>query len=82
MRQVVQGRSWEKLVTEIRKRWSDVKIIVRADSGFCRDDFMSWCEANDIKYILGLARNNRLVKKLKKALRKAKKNHVMGRGGH
>ena len=70
----------EKLVTEIRKRWSDVKIIVRADSGFCRDDFMSWCEANDIKYILGLARNNRLVKKLKKALRKAKKNHVMGRG--
>ena len=58
----------ERLVTEIRKRWPEVKIIVRADSGFCRDDFMTWCEDNDVKYILGIARNNRLVKMLKGSL--------------
>ena len=36
----------ERLVTLIRKRWPDVRIIVRGDSGFCRDNIMSWCESS------------------------------------
>lgn len=34
--------------------------MVRADSGFCRDHLMSWCEANGVEYLLGLAKNSRL----------------------
>ena len=70
----------ERLVRQIRDRWPDVKIIVRGDSGFCRNNLMSWCESNDVKYIFGIAKNSRLLKFLKKALRKAKKNFIMKRG--
>ncbi len=48
------------LVERIRRVWPDVQIIVRADSGFCRDNLMSWCEAQGVDYILGLAKNSRL----------------------
>src|SRR5436853_601679 len=34
----------ERIVSQIRERWPNVKIVVRADSGFCRDDILSWCE--------------------------------------
>ena len=44
----------------IRERWSDVRIIVRADSGFAREELMAWCEENAVDYILGLAKNARL----------------------
>jgi hypothetical protein len=48
------------LVERIRREWPDVQIIVRADSGFCRDNLMSWCEDHGVDYILGLAKNSRL----------------------
>ena len=48
------------LVERIRREWPDVQIIVRADSGFCRDNLMSWCEEHGVDYILGLAKNDRL----------------------
>jgi hypothetical protein len=48
------------LVERIRRQWPDVQIIVRADSGFCRDNLMSWCEEHGVDYILGLAKNSRL----------------------
>ena len=48
------------LVTMIRKRWPDVKIIIRGDSGFCRWRLMRSCERLGVKYILGLAKNSRL----------------------
>ncbi|WP_419641250.1 transposase, partial [Thiolapillus sp.] len=38
-------------------RWPKTRIIIRADSGFCRDAIMAWCETNDVGYVLGLARN-------------------------
>jgi len=38
-----------------------VKILLRADSGFARDELMAWCEANGVDYVFGLARNERLV---------------------
>ena len=48
------------LVTRLRQTWPEVKIIVRADSGFCRWQFMRWCDHNGVGYVLGLARNPRL----------------------
>ena len=48
------------IVTRIRTQWPKVRIILRGDSGFCRDDIMSWCEAHRVDYVLGLAKNNRL----------------------
>jgi hypothetical protein len=64
-----------RIVGQIRQRWSDVQIIVRGDSGFARDDLMTWCEDNGVDYIFGLARNARLVRKIKKQLNKAKKRY-------
>jgi Transposase DDE domain group 1 len=52
----------ERMVAQIRERWSGVKIILRADSGFCREELMSWCEQNAVDYVFGLARNTRLVR--------------------
>jgi len=48
------------LVERIRREWPDVQIIVRGDSGFCRENLMRWCEDNGVDYILGLAKNDRL----------------------
>jgi Transposase DDE domain group 1 len=50
-----------RIVGQIRARWPRVKIVLRADSGFARDELMTWCEANGVDYIFGLARNERLV---------------------
>jgi hypothetical protein len=50
-----------RIVGQIRARWPRVKILLRADSGFARDELMTWCEANGVDYIFGLARNERLV---------------------
>jgi hypothetical protein len=54
----------ERIIKQIRERWPDVKIIIRGDSGFCRDEIMSWCEANAVHYVFGLAKNKRLLKKM------------------
>ena len=40
----------------VREVWPGVKITIRADSGFCRDEMMSWCEEDGVDYVLGLAR--------------------------
>ena len=50
-----------RIVRQIRARWPQVKILLRADSGFARDQLMTWCEANGVDYLFGLARNERLV---------------------
>ena len=48
------------IISQIRGQWPEVRIIIRADSGFCREPIMSWCESHDVDYILGLAQNERL----------------------
>lgn len=48
------------LVERLRQQWPEVQIIFRGDSGFCRRKLMTWCENNDVKYIIGLAGNSRL----------------------
>jgi len=53
-----------RLVARIRRRWPRVRILLRGDSGFCRDALMAWCEANRVDYVFGLARNERLEQAL------------------
>ena len=48
------------LVRRIRQTWPEVRIIVRGDSGFCRQRLLRWCEKEDVGYVIGLARNARL----------------------
>lgn len=64
----------ERIVTRIRSAWPKVKIIVRGDSGFCREDIMCWCQAqdNDIDFLFGLAKNTRLIKEIEDELAEAK----------
>jgi len=52
----------QRIVAQIRKAWPAVKIILRGDSGFCRNALMSWCEDNKVDFVFGLARNQRLRK--------------------
>jgi hypothetical protein len=49
-----------RIVTQLRERWPEVRIVLRADSGFCREELMGWCESNRVDYLFGLARNKRL----------------------
>src|SRR5690606_35178030 len=46
------------LVKRLRQAWPRTKIVFRADSGFCRDMLLSWCDRNDVKYVVGIARND------------------------
>lgn len=46
----------ERIVTQIRQTWRTVRIILRADSGFAREELMAWCEQNRVDYVFGLAR--------------------------
>jgi Transposase DDE domain group 1 len=43
---LVEAEAVTRIVGQIRQSWPEVKIILRADSGFCRDDLMSWCEVH------------------------------------
>lgn len=52
----------ERIVFRILERWPEVEIVVRGDSGFCRERIMAWCEERGVEYIFGLAKNARLQK--------------------
>jgi hypothetical protein len=52
----------ERIVAQIRSAWPDVPIIWRGDSGFCRNELMSWCENHRVDFVFGMARNQRLRK--------------------
>ncbi len=59
----VQPRD-RRIVRHIRERWPRVRILLRGDSGFAREELMAWCEANRVDYLFGLARNSRLVDRI------------------
>lgn len=61
-----------RIVEQIRGDWPEVQIVIRGDSGFCRENLMAWCEANGVYYILGLAKNTRLKELIRKELAQAK----------
>jgi hypothetical protein len=55
-----------------------VKVIIRADSGFARDEIMSWCEENRVDYVLGLAHNPRLIATIKRELVEVAQTRIGG----
>jgi hypothetical protein len=63
------------IVEQLRKRWPAVDIVLRADSGFCREELMVWCEANRVDYVFGLARNQRLGKMIGAQMHQAHLQH-------
>jgi hypothetical protein len=61
-----------RIVGRIRKRWPEVSILLRADSGFARDELMVWCEENGVDYVLGVAKNARLTAAIERELESAR----------
>jgi hypothetical protein len=62
----------QRIIGQIRAQWPEVSIIIRGDSGFCRDPIMTWCEAEGIDYVLGMAKNARLERILAPTMDEAK----------
>ena len=58
----------ERIVAQVRRSWPEVRIIIRADSGFAREAIMTWCEANGVDYVFGLAKNSRLAAEIAEEL--------------
>jgi hypothetical protein len=61
-----------RIVEQIRMKWPEVRIVLRADSGFCREPILAWCEEHGVDYLFGLAKNPRLVTQIEKELSEAK----------
>ena len=57
-----------RLIAQIRARWPKTRILLRADSGFAREELMAWCEANGVDFLFGLAKNDRLVAEIESEL--------------
>jgi hypothetical protein len=66
----------ERIVARIRKEWPDTRILVRGDSGFCREHLMAWCEENGVKYVFGIAKNDRLIRRINGSLKRMEKAHA------
>lgn len=68
----------KRIVAHLRHRWPQVRIVLRGDSGFCREDLMAWCEAeeNQVDFLFGLARNSRLQKIIGKQMHEATQLHA------
>ena len=65
----------ERIVDQIRAVWPRVSLIIRADSGFARENIMRWCEEHGVDYVLGLAKNRRLIRALGREMHQAKRQH-------
>jgi len=61
-----------RIVAQLRRQWPKVRILLRGDSGFARDELMAWCEANRVDFLFGLQRNARLVAELEPELAAAR----------
>jgi hypothetical protein len=65
-------KALQKIIGRIRQDWPQVRILIRGDSGFCRENLMAWCEGNGVDYLLGLAKNDRLLREIAEAMAQAK----------
>ena len=63
----------ERIVGRVREAWPRVRIVLRGDSAFARERLMAWCEDNRVDYLFGLARNERLEKRIAQALDEARR---------
>jgi hypothetical protein len=66
----------QRIVPQIRARWPKVHIVLRADSGFAREEIMRFCEQNRLDFVFGLARNPRLEKEITKQMARARREHA------
>lgn len=70
----------DQIVTRLRGQWPNVRILVRGDSGFCRESIMQWCEQNEVAFVLGLAKNERLKDSIESELTQAQERfRITGR---
>jgi Transposase DDE domain group 1 len=65
----------QRIVRQIRARWPQTRIVLRADSGFCREELLAWCEKHAVDYVFGFARNQRLRRIIGRAMQQAKQEH-------
>lgn len=65
----------QRITAHLRKRWPGVRIVVRGDSGFCRESILAWCEQNDVDYVIGLAKNDRLSAEIASELQEAQSEY-------
>jgi hypothetical protein len=69
-----------RIVEQIRSKWPEVEIVLRGDSGFCREVIMRWCEENGVFYIFGLSTNARLDRMIRKSMNKScRRYHAKGK---
>jgi hypothetical protein len=66
----------KRIVAQLRSKWPEVRIVLRGDSGFCREELMAWCEENNVDFLFGLARNSRLQKIIGRQMHEAKLLHA------
>ena len=68
----------KRIVAQLRAKWPKVRIVLRGDSGFCREELMAWCETNEnrVDFLFGLARNSRLQKIIGKQMHEARLLHA------
>ena len=69
-----------RIVAQIRECWPQTRIVLRADSGFAREELMAWCEENEVEYLFGLARNKRLVAEIEAELAEAEAASLAAEG--
>ena len=68
----------QRIVAKLRARWPKVRIVLRGDSGFCREELLAWCEAaeNRVDFLFGLARNKRLQKIIGQQMHEVRRLHA------
>jgi hypothetical protein len=64
-----------QIVSQLREAWPTVKIMLRADSGFAREELMGWCETHGVDYVFGLAKNDRLRRQIAPQAASARRLH-------
>jgi len=64
----------ERIVSQLREEWPDVEILLRGDSGFCRNELMEWCDENRVEYLFGLSKNKRLLDEISEAKNQCKES--------
>ena len=64
------------IVDRIRQAFPSVHLIIRGDSGFCRESLMAWCEGEGVDFVFGIARNKRLEKAIRQQMEQARREHL------
>jgi hypothetical protein len=65
----------QRIIAQIRQVWPEVEVVIRADSGFCREPILRWCEGHGVDYVIGLAKNTRLVAAIAAELERARQEY-------